>query len=146
MCAKIKGLLPSSLRLRIDQMYENIGVGSFSILGYWGGGGKPRTVNSNAGGYCQKYIYACVHMHMYDHTCVKYSYTHACMHTHVCMHAQPMQRTFYSDMKIIKIKASNLYEKNSITNTRKVLVILYCLKAYHLYTCTIKIKAMDLHL
>ena len=36
------------------------------------------------------------------------------MHTHVCMHAQPMQACIlHPDIKIIKIKASDLYEKNS---------------------------------
>ena len=46
-----------------------------------GGGAKPSEANFNTwggGGYCQKYIYACVHMHMYAHTCVKYSNTHVC--------------------------------------------------------------------
>ena len=36
------------------------------------------------------------------------------MHTHVCMHAQPMQACIlHPDIKIIKIKESDLYEKNS---------------------------------
>ena len=57
-----------------------------------GGGANPAQPTSIlGGGIYQKYIYACVHMHMYAHTCVKYLYTHACMHTHVCMYAQPMQ-------------------------------------------------------
>ena len=34
------------------------------------------------------------------------------MHTHVYMHAQPMQTyILYPNMKIIKIKASDLYKK-----------------------------------
>ena len=57
-----------------------------------------------------------MHMHMYAHTCVKYSYTYACMHTHVCMHAQPMQTyILHPNMKIIKTKAS--YEKTATKNT-----------------------------
>ena len=36
------------------------------------------------------------------------------MHTYVCMHAQPMQTyILHPDMKIIKIKASNIYEKTA---------------------------------
>ena len=100
----------------------SIGVGSFSILGGGGGGANPARPTSilGGGGYCQKYIFACVCMYMYAHTCVKYSYTHACMH--VCMHAQPMQTyILHPDMKIIKIKASDLCEKQQ--QTRKVLVI-----------------------
>ena len=68
--------------------------------------------NYGEGGVMPKVLYACVHMHIYAHTCVKYSYTHACMHTHVSMHAQPMQtHILHPDMKIIKIKESDLYEK-----------------------------------
>ena len=70
------------------------------------GGAKPSAANFKTWGegYCQKYIYACLYMHMYAHTCVKYSYTHACTHTHVCMRVQPMQTyVLYPDMKIIKI-------------------------------------------
>ena len=53
-------------------------------------------------------------MHMYAHTPVKYSYNHACMHTDVCMHVQTLQTyILHPDMKIIKIKASDLYEKNN---------------------------------
>ena len=91
----------------------NRGVGGqtqFGQLQYLGGGG---------GGYCQRYIYACVHMHMYAHTYVKYSYTNASMHMQVCMHAQPMQTyILHPDMKIVKIKASDLYEKTA-TNIYK---------------------------
>ena len=72
-------------------LLESIGVGSFLILGggggwggWGGGGGKPSATIFNTWGYCKKYIYARVHMHMYAHTCVKYSYTHAYMHTHAC--------------------------------------------------------------
>ena len=86
---------------------------------------------------------------------------HAC--THACMHACVCTHTFihlHPDMKSIKIKANNFYEKKN----KYIHVILlqvsevdeesfwlsYCLKAIwiciHLYTCIIKIKAMDLHL
>ena len=82
----------------------------------WGGGGGL----VSRGWYCQKYIYACVYMHMCAHTYVKYSYTHACMHTHNSTHAQPMQTyILHPDMKIIKIKASNLYEKQQQIYTRE---------------------------
>ena len=48
-------------------------------------------------------------------------YTHACMHTDVCMHVQPMQTYIsYPDMKIIKIKASDLYEK-----TKQIYIYIY---------------------
>ena len=73
-----------------------IGVGSFSILG---GPNPARPTSILEGGYCQKYIFACVHMYMYAHTCIKYSYTHACIHRHVCMHAQSMQ-TYILDIDI----------------------------------------------
>ena len=37
---------------------------------------------------------------------------HACTRMYACMHAQPMQTyILHDDMKIIKIKASDLYEK-----------------------------------
>ena len=95
---------------------EYIGVGSFSILG--GGGGNPARqisiLGGGGGGYCQKYIYACMYIHIYAHTCVKCPYTSAYMHTHVCMHAQPMHTyILHPDMKIIKIKASDLYVKTA---------------------------------
>ena len=106
---------------------------------YWGWGGGGQTQRGQlqcwgGGGYCQKHIYACVHRHMYAHTCVKYSYTYACMHTHVCMHAQSMQTyILHPNMKIVKIKASDLYEKK---NSKKDMQVneerfgyLYCLKA-----------------
>ena len=110
-----------------------IGVGSFSI---WGGGGKPNAANFNTfgggGGYCQKYIYACVQMNMYAHTCVKYSYTHACIYSHVCMHAQPMQTyILHPDMKSLKSKQA-ISMKNSnkyIQVNEEIFGYLYCLKA-----------------
>ena len=88
------------------------------------GGNKPSAANFNilwggGGWYCQKYIYTYMHIHMYAHTCVKCSYTHACMHTNVWMHAQPMHSyILHPDVKIIKIKASDLYEKTA-TNIYK---------------------------
>ena len=52
---------------------------------------------------------------------------HTAMHTHVCMHAQPMQTyILHPNMKIIKSKASDLYEKNSnkdIQVNEEILVI-----------------------
>ena len=78
-----------------------------SQLQYLGGGGEvlPKVHIRMRAPICT---------HMYAHTCVKYSCIHACMQTHVCMHAQPMQTyMLHPDMKIIKFKASELYEKNS---------------------------------
>ena len=118
----------------------------FNIGG--GGGANPAQPTSilGGGGGCKKYLYACVHMHIYAHTCVQYSNTHACMHTHVCMHAQPMQTyILHPNMKIIKIKASYLYEKQQQRYTSKwgKFWSLYCLKAIwiciYLYICIISI-------
>ena len=103
----------------------------FNIGGGGGGGAnsaRPTSILWGVG-YCQKYIYACVHMHMYAHACVEYAYTHACMHTHVCMHAQSMHTyILHPDMKIIKIKAMNLHSEAiciisvQAKQTRKILV------------------------
>ena len=89
MCAKIKGLLPSSLRLRIDQMYENIGVGSFSILGYWGGGGaNPGRSTPMLGGIAKSiYTHACTCTCMTIHVLNIHTPMHACTRMYVCMHS-----------------------------------------------------------
>ena len=80
-------------------------------------------------------------MHMYAHTCVKYSNTHACMHAHVCMHAQPMQAyILHHDLKIFKIKESDLYEKKRnkyIQVNEESFGYFYCLKLFestYIYT------------
>ena len=86
------------------------------------GGAKPSADNFNTwggGGEVLPKVHIRMHApictHMYAHTCVKY----ACMQTHVCMHAQPMQTyMLHPDMKIIKFKASELYEKTA-TNIYK---------------------------
>ena len=44
----------------------------FNMGGGGGGGVNPARPTSILEGDCQKYIYPCVHMHMYAHTCVKY--------------------------------------------------------------------------
>ena len=116
------------------------------------GGANPAQPTSIPWRYFQKYIYACVHMHMYAHTCVKYSYTHACMHTHVCMHEHHMQHTLCILIcKSLKSKQAISIKKNKyIQVNEESLSYLYCLKSIwiciHLYTCIIKIKATDLHL
>ena len=79
---------------------------------------------------------------------------HACTHTHVFRHACIYTCTTY--MKMIKIKASDLYEKNTSKYIRAILFQMSevneesCLNDFwiciHLYTCITKIKAMDLHL
>ena len=96
-----------------------------------GGGGanqaKPTSILGGGGGYCQKYIYACVRMHMYTHTCVEYSYTmHAYTYMYTCMHSL-CKLTFY----ILIIKASDLYEKSNkdIQVNEESFGYLYCLKA-----------------
>ena len=86
---------------------EYIGVGSFSILG-GGGANQARQISilGGGGGVTAKSTYT--------HAC-----TYTCMHTHVCMHAQPMHTyILHPDMKIIKIKASDLYVKTA-TNIHK---------------------------
>ena len=52
------------------------------------------------------------HAHVYTHVLNIHTPIHACTRMHACMHAQPMQTyILHPDMKIIKIKASHLYEK-----------------------------------
>ena len=73
---------------------------------------------------------------------------------HACIYAQPMQTyILHPNMKIIKIKASDLYEKQQkiYTHERGKLGLFILPKSYSnlhtficLYTCIIKIKAMDL--
>ena len=71
------------------------------------GGAKPAmTTSILVKGISKMYIHACMHTHMDVHMkthvhAPKCSYTHACMHA--CTH-------IHSYMKIIKIKASALYE------------------------------------
>ena len=95
-----------------------MGVGSFSINGGGGGGGAE---------YLGMGVLPKVHIRMRAHTCTCmnthvlniHTPMHACMHTDVCMHAQPMQTyILLPDMKIIKFKASYLYEK-TVTNIYK---------------------------
>ena len=81
-----------------------------------GGGGKPSAANFNTGGGG---VLPEVHirMHMYAHTCS--IFIHPCMHAHACMHVQRMQTyILHPGKKMIKIKASDLYEK-SATNMYK---------------------------
>ena len=80
------------------------------LLQYLWGGGGGGTAKST-------YTHACTCMH--THVLNIHTPMHACMHTHVCMHAQPMQTYILQpDMKIIKIKASDFYEKTA-TNIYK---------------------------
>ena len=78
---------------------------------------------------------------------------HAC--THVCMHAY-VRIHLHPDMKIIKIKASDFYEKknkictcnftSSEQSERSKFLVIILPICIHLNTCIIKSKAMDLHL
>ena len=87
--------------------------GSFSILG--GGGQSQRgqlQYLGGGGGYCKMYAHTHAHMYARMHMRVhgaKCSYTHAYMHMHAYIY------TLNHDMKIIKIKASDLYENNIYT-------------------------------
>ena len=104
--------------------------GACLIHQYWGGGGGANQAWQTSilgGGDIAKSAFTHALTCTCMHTGVKYSYTHECMYTHVCMGAQPMQTyILHPDMKIIKIEASDLYEKtttNIYKSTRKVLVI-----------------------
>ena len=85
-----------------------------------GGGGKATKTNFNTvcgWGYCKMHIHACMYTHMYAHACTCcLMFIHPCMHahTHVCMHAYAHMH-LHPDMKIIKIKASELYETKTYT-------------------------------
>ena len=99
----------------------DLGVESFFNIG-WGGKASGANFNTGGGGVYCKNVYTRMHAHMhmcaYIHTHVhaaKCSYTmHTCTHTHVCMHAHAYARIhLHPDMKIIKIKGSDLYEKKN---------------------------------
>ena len=99
------------------------------------------------------YIQACMHTH--THVCMhvhaaKCSYTHVCMHAHANAHIH-----LHPDMKIFKIKASDLYEKNryihvillQMSEVNEEFLLLYCLKAiriciHKLNKYIVKIKAI----
>ena len=90
------------------------------------GMGKAREANFNTWGEggCKLYIHACMHTHtqvcmhmllnVHTHMHVN-THTHVCIHAHAyaCIHAHARSYLYiHPDMEIIKIKASDLYEKN----------------------------------
>ena len=82
------------------------------LLNVGGGGAKQARLTSilgggGAGGIAKSTYVLNIHTTMH---------TYVCMHAqaHTCMPAQPMQTyILHPNMKIIKIKASNLYEKTA---------------------------------
>ena len=80
------------------------------LLNVGGGGGANQTRPTSilgTGGIAKSTYVLNIHITMH---------TYACMHAqaHACMPAQPMQTyILHPNMKIIKIKASNLYEKTA---------------------------------
>ena len=93
---------------------QHIDVGSFSILGgggqtqrgqlqYKGGGGVLQNVHT-----CMHACTCCLNVHTPMHAC-----THKCMHAcmHTCIDLRPV-------MKINKIKACDLYGKNTCNFTK----------------------------
>ena len=147
----------------VDQFMWYIGVGSFSILGRGGqtqhsqlqylGGAVPKVHIRMRAHACtcmhtpvlniHTHMHACTCMYINAHTSVKYSYTHACMHMHICMHAQSIQTyILHPNMKIIKIKASDLYEKTTkiiqVNEESMVIYIAYKLfESAYIYTHTL---------
>ena len=95
------------------------GVGSFSILGGGGGDEATKTIFNTVGGGIAKctYTHACTHTYIYKLLNIHismYACTYTCMYACICMHAYA-HMNLHPDMKIIKIKASELYEKSIYT-------------------------------
>ena len=92
----------------------------FNIVRVWGGVPSEANINTWGGGGIAKctYAHACTHTHMYERMYMLLNVQtpmHAC--THACMHACICTHTFihlHPDMKSIKIKANNFYEKKQI--------------------------------
>ena len=93
-----------------------------------GGQARPNLILGGGGGVLQNvhtrmhaHTHVCTHMYMLLNVHVRMH-----THTHTCMHASTCTHTFihlHPNMKIIKIKASDPYEKQIYTSERSERVL-----------------------
>ena len=128
-----------------------IGVGSFSILG----GQTQRDQHQYLGVGIAKstYTHACTCTCMHTHVLNIHTPMHACTSMYACMHSL-CKHTFYiliwKSLRSKQAISMKKQQQRDIQVNEESFGYLFCLKAIwiciDLYTCIIKIKAMDLHL